>query len=123
MKRIQRKRVKGWRMPENTVYVGRGTKWGNPVKLIGDAIFIDAGYRRHITNRWVYWDQGSIDMVLDLYRRIVRGFQFADCDLQYWSVKFNQNDLNELKGKDLACWCKPGQKCHADVLIKLISEL
>ena len=30
MKRIQRKRSKGWRMPENTVYVGRPTKWGNP---------------------------------------------------------------------------------------------
>lgn len=27
--RIQRKRSKGWRMPENTVYVGRPTKWGN----------------------------------------------------------------------------------------------
>ena len=29
-KRIQRKRTKGWRMPENTIYVGRPTKFGNP---------------------------------------------------------------------------------------------
>jgi hypothetical protein len=29
-KRIQRKRIKGWRMPENAVYVGRPTRWGNP---------------------------------------------------------------------------------------------
>lgn len=29
-KRIQRKRTKGWRMPEGTVYVGRGSRWGNP---------------------------------------------------------------------------------------------
>ncbi len=28
--RIQRKREKGWRMPDGAVYVGRGTKWGNP---------------------------------------------------------------------------------------------
>jgi len=28
--RIQRKRTKGWRMPEGAVYVGRGSKWGNP---------------------------------------------------------------------------------------------
>jgi hypothetical protein len=28
--RIQRQRTKGWRMPENTIYVGRGSKWGNP---------------------------------------------------------------------------------------------
>ena len=35
MKRIQRKRVKGWRMPSNTVYVGRPSKWGNPYKVNG----------------------------------------------------------------------------------------
>lgn len=29
-RRVQRKRTKGWRMPPNTVYVGRPTKWGNP---------------------------------------------------------------------------------------------
>lgn len=33
MKRIQRKRIKGWRMPPNTVYVGRPSRWGNPFKL------------------------------------------------------------------------------------------
>jgi len=33
MKRIQRKRSKGWRMPPNTVYVGRPTRWGNPFKV------------------------------------------------------------------------------------------
>src|SRR3990167_7488225 len=31
--RVQRKRTKGWRMPENTIYVGRGSKWGNPYKV------------------------------------------------------------------------------------------
>jgi len=30
--RIQRKRTKGWRMPANSVYVGRPTKWGNPYR-------------------------------------------------------------------------------------------
>ena len=28
--RVQRKRTKGWKMPPNTVYVGRPTIWGNP---------------------------------------------------------------------------------------------
>ena len=28
--RIQRKRTKGWRMPEGAVYVGRPSPWGNP---------------------------------------------------------------------------------------------
>ena len=34
LKRIQRKRTKGWKMPANTVYVGRPTKWGNPYIVI-----------------------------------------------------------------------------------------
>jgi hypothetical protein len=25
----------------------------------------------------------------------------------------------ELRGYNLACWCKPGTPCHADVLIEL----
>ena len=30
-------------------------------------------------------------------------------------------ELLALKGKTLGCWCKP-EKCHGDVLIKLIEE-
>ncbi len=30
MKRIQRQRTKGWRMPADAVYVGRPSLWGNP---------------------------------------------------------------------------------------------
>ena len=32
MKRIQRQRTKGWRMPAGAVYVGRPTRWGNPYR-------------------------------------------------------------------------------------------
>ena len=31
--RVQLKRTKGWRMPENTVKVDRTSVWGNPFKL------------------------------------------------------------------------------------------
>jgi hypothetical protein len=31
--RVQRKRMKGWRMPENALYVGRSTRWGNPFRI------------------------------------------------------------------------------------------
>lgn len=30
--------------------------------------------------------------------------------------------LPELRGKTLACWCKPAA-CHGDVLVKLVAEL
>ncbi|UZW55519.1 DUF4326 domain-containing protein [Sphingobium sp. JS3065] len=25
----------------------------------------------------------------------------------------------ELRGKNLACWCQPGEPCHADVLLEI----
>jgi hypothetical protein len=34
-------------------------------------------------------------------------------------VKYN---LEELRGKRLGCWCKPGP-CHGDILIKLLNEI
>src|SRR5262245_4751706 len=35
-KRIQRRRTKGWRIPPNTVCIGRPGKWGNPFKVGAD---------------------------------------------------------------------------------------
>jgi hypothetical protein len=32
-KRFQIRRTKGWRKPENAVYVGRPTRWGNPYSI------------------------------------------------------------------------------------------
>ena len=27
-----------------------------------------------------------------------------------------------LRGRNLACWCAPGQRCHADVLLRLVNR-
>ncbi len=35
-RRVQRKRTKGFRLPEGCVYVGRPTKWGNPFVAFQD---------------------------------------------------------------------------------------
>ena len=29
---------------------------------------------------------------------------------------------NELRGKNLACWCKPGEDCHADILLEIANK-
>lgn len=87
-KRIQRKRVKGWRMPEGAVYVGRPTKWGNRYRLD---------------------DYG--EKALDNYRE----------DLVA-AIDGGHLDLNELRGKDLACWCRVGAPCHADILLELANR-
>lgn len=46
MKRIQRRRTPGWRMPANTIYVGRPTKFGNPFPVESECQR-DAAIRRY----------------------------------------------------------------------------
>lgn len=31
-------------------------------------------------------------------------------------------DVSPLRGKNLACWCKPKEECHADILLELANE-
>jgi len=49
MGRIQRRRSKGWTMPENAVYVGRPTKYGNPFKIGPD------GTRSDVLAKYEAW--------------------------------------------------------------------
>jgi hypothetical protein len=50
------------------------------------------------------------DKVLEKYENYIR------------RDKYLMARLYRLKGKTLGCWCKP-EKCHGDILIKLINEL
>lgn len=34
--------------------------------------------------------------------------------------KITQGDLDELKGKNLGCWCAPGDPCHAKVIMEFL---
>jgi hypothetical protein len=93
--RIQRKRTKGWRMPEGAVYVGRPTKWGNPISIA---------------------DAGSPEAAVDHYRY----FCGMDPDAPlHFGNELRERAKRELRGKDLACWCPLDRPCHADVLIEL----
>ncbi|HKY58355.1 MAG TPA: DUF4326 domain-containing protein [Aeromicrobium sp.] len=120
-KRIQRKRTKGWRMPEGAVYVGRPSRWGNPFTVMN-------GHRQG----WLVWDdRDRLGMApgyttsngfiasfrtkeeaqaeaVKRYRRWIKGAAARIADL-----------TPELAGRDLACWCPLDQPCHADVLLEL----
>lgn len=96
--RIQRKRTKGWRMPENAVYVGRPTRWGNPW-AVGQFVGTTADGPVYTTP----------ETCAELFRSYV-----LDPD--------EPLDVEELRGKDLACWCPLDQPCHADVLLKLANK-
>ncbi len=95
-KRIQRKRTKGWRMPANTVYVGRGSKWGNPFE-IGQKF----GGIKAVT----------IKGLLRVYRSYVNA-----------RLYYSPHYLDELKGKNLACWCRLNSPCHADILLQIANQ-
>jgi hypothetical protein len=106
-KRIQRKRTKGWRMPEGAVSVTRPGKWGNPFTT---KAYFDAGYSgseevaaKHCVEAYRAWILGQ--------RHWAHGIPMA-----------SPPDPKELRGKDLACWCREGDPCHADVLLEIANE-
>ena len=104
--RIQRKRTKGWRMPENTLYVGRPTKWGNPF-------------------------HGHWDVPAEMFRVLLKetsGIALTQAErlrIAQERKTYKLPDVSEIRGKNLACWCPLTDKdgnhvpCHADVLLEL----
>ena len=105
--RVQLRRVKGWRMPPNTVSVARPGPYGNP-HYIGFCIRCS----RHHTAA-----EAVSTFRRDLLAAIDRHASGAPRPCVFDSMA---PDLHELRGKNLACWCKPGeQPCHADVLLEI----
>ena len=104
--RIQLRRAKGWRLPEKTVVVSRPTPWGNPfvVGVFGDAAKCVESYRALL--------EGTVCV----------SSPRVDIDEQLAVLRHVRGHLDELRGKNLACWCKIGQPCHADVLLDLANR-
>lgn len=102
-KRIQRKRAKGWRMPEGAVSVTRPGKWGNPY-VVGKRYTDEAMPE----NDFIC----TLEMSLELFENHIKSILLYD----------DPDFLAPLKGKDLACWCKEGTPCHADLLLRLANQ-
>jgi hypothetical protein len=44
-------------------------------------------------------------------------------ELREWYGYPSDTDIRaELGGRDLACWCPPGQACHAQVLLQIANR-
>jgi hypothetical protein len=101
-RRIQRSRAKGWRMPEGAIYVGRGSVYGNPFVVGADGTAADCAR---------------------LYRLLLGGLVCLSCAAtpaaQEAARRSALDHIGQLRGRDLACWCRRGQPCHADVLLDL----
>jgi hypothetical protein len=102
-KRLQRRRTPGWRMPPDAIYVGRPSKWGN-MQRVAPAFEADGIRIPEITQ------QGAVD----IYR------QHWERALQNWPSA--RQALEPLRGRDLVCWCRLDQPCHADVLLDLANR-
>jgi hypothetical protein len=90
--RIQRKRTAGWRMPANTISVTRPGKYGNP-----------------------YCDADGCAAPEDC----VRYFREWLERIRFSEPKMFAEYIQPLRGKNLACWCKVGAPCHADILLEV----
>ena len=113
--RIQRKRTKGWRMPEGAVYVGRPTKWGNPFTVEEHGVKLSLALYRNVING--LWSPLLLDHLGDqAYMRNYEAMQLMRGRLQNHPKEIA---WMELRGKDLACWCPLDSPCHADVLLEL----
>ena len=94
-KRLILSHRKGYRKPAAAVVVSRPTKWGNPFdwRKMG---------KQQAARKYEDW----------LTNQIARKYHQKQ---NQWILKH----LRELRGKDLACWCKLDEPCHADVLLRL----
>lgn len=95
--RIQRKRVRGWKMPSRSKYVGRGSRFGNPFRININRTREQciAAYRHWLVTRYPIDGPG---------------------------MPPSQEDIASLRGLHLSCWCPLDQPCHADVLLELANQ-
>lgn len=108
--RIQQRRTKGWRKPENTVSVARPSMWGNPYA-------IKAVKRRGPFDIWVGdWFIGQATDEPRAREIAVERFRNA---LVNGIHGLHPESLVDLRGKNLMCFCPLDQPCHADVLLEL----
>lgn len=91
--RVQLSRRKGWRMPPYTISVARPHRWGNPHR-IGLCPVCGVEHTR-------------AEAVAELRA------EFAG------NPTLHAQAQAQLRGKNLACWCKPSEACHADVLLDI----
>jgi len=90
-------RVVNKRFQEYDVYIGRGSKWGNPYT--------------HIKGKT------KAQFLVESREKAVE--EYKDWILEQPKL---MADLQELKGKTLGCWCKP-KACHGDILSELANSL
>lgn len=99
--RLRLSRQRGWRLPPGAKSVARPTKWGNPWRVGG-----------HVT----------AEIAVDRFRADLLA-AIEDPWGQSHDIEFRimAESLDELRGRDLACWCRIGDPCHGDALLAILA--
>lgn len=111
--RIQRKRTKGWQLADispGAVIVDRSTIYGNPFRA--GVLFCGT------TIRALHTQQELVDMFDEWVSLDTLDPRCWDRELIVAHVKL-KSQLGYLRGRDLVCWCRLDQPCHADVLLRI----
>ena len=87
-----------FRKEKYDVYIGWGSKWGNPFIIGKD------GNRKQVIEKHEEWLLGIISAPNNE------------------SVPSLKEAMKELLGKKLGCYCKP-LDCHGDVLVEMIEKV
>ena len=104
--RIQRRRIRGFKLPTNTVCVDRSTRYGNP--------FVVGTYQQHPLEY--------------LGRVLVRDNHHAKVLFAEWlrltdeGQKVAERARTNLRGKSVACFCAVDDDCHGDVLLEIANR-
>lgn len=105
MKPRKVRRRYGLPVPEGAVFTGTGSKWMTPFVVGVPRVIRDAD------GKAVKVVPGSEDEAFALYR-------------WYLGVSgLEAEAAEELRGRDLCCWCLPETPCHTDVLLELANPV
>lgn len=114
MKRVQRKRDEGWRKPENTRWVGRGSLYGNPfeVKDFGRAKAIEEFIL-------CLHDSSEIPKHEAYFKNLKKPKTVLEMEHYFQRLSDSIPKLKEFD--NLMCYCSLDVPCHADILIELLN--
>lgn len=120
--RIQRSRVKGWHMPPNTIIVSRPSEWGNPWRVAPAKL---SGGGEGPTVEW--WVENPNINGIYRFSRQAEAHEAAVKLYRHWiehgaPTSYADRARLALRGKNLACYCRPDLACHADVLLELANR-
>jgi len=104
------RRTAGWRKPAEAIYCGRPSLFGNPfpVSVHGREKAVE------LHRRWLGGSMSAEEMKeLSAADHLPEAISLVDLR------RMVLDRLQELRGHDLACWCRLDQPCHADVLLEL----